>query len=420
MADSAGVGISRMNDIADQDVDSNLLRRAWANSIELESLLQEPLLQNKNLRATVSPGPDPKPLPGKVFTNVTPTGQAAKANRRVTLQFLKSLSGTGRFGDSEALLNNEEQMALKHCSFYANDWAHAVAGESYGIKFRELSATRIFEQIKPLLAQWYGELEGSWIREAIMETRSPNLAKSPLSLAQPLNPNWFFPGLGTSSQPSYDSTAADLENNIGDSMSSVTASNNVLNVRRVLTLADYLEENYIMPLEIAGKSIYLLFCHPDEIRYNLDPSRTDGWSAYWNTGSALQDINQVIQGAVGLIGERILLCRDARCPTATLSGNSADWTITMGYVLPGRTDNRATGRTANTHFNTNYILGANALGVMETEAPHYEEQKDEYNKIYGIGYIGAKGYQLMQWDVDTTSDTSLQSEGTYVVCTSRN
>ena len=86
----------------------------------------------------------------------------------------------------------------------------------------------------------------------------------------------------------------------------------------------------------------------------------------------------------------------------------------------GRNDGRATGRTANVHFNCNYVLGAAGLGVMEMEAPHYEEQKDEYNKIKGIAYIGAKAYQLRQWDVDTISDTSLQSEGTYVICTSRN
>jgi hypothetical protein len=418
MAPSAGVGIIKPASLSDQGVDSGLLREAWANQIYLESLQQEPLFNSPDLMEEIEVGDKPMALPKKIVMNVTPTGQNWKANRKVTLQFLKALSGTGRFGNAETQLGYEEQMQLKYSQFYSNDWSHAASGEAYGIDFRELSATQIYNYIRPLLAQWKAELDGYFYRSAIVETRSPNLAKAPLSLTQPLNPNWFLPGLDTTSQPAYSATAATLEDNVGAAMASVTATDNVFNVRRILTLADYLRDNYIKPVTIAGKQVYLLCLHPDEVRYNIDPSRSDSWAKYWIDSAALQAVDKVVPNVVGQIGD-IICVRDQRAPTATLSGTSADYTISTGYLLPGRNDGRATGRTANVHFNLNYVLGENAIGKYESEVPHYEEQYDEYKKIYGIAYTGAFGCALCNWDLDTQTDSSIQSEGTYICATQR-
>lgn len=419
MAASFGVGINRFNNLSAQGVAGGMLREAWSNQIYLESLQEEPLFNSPAIIEEIKPGPRTAPIPGKVILNVTPTGDNAKANRKVTLQFLKSMSGTGRFGNAERQLGYEEQLVQKYAQFYANDWSHAGSGENYGIDFRESSATQIFNQIKPLLAQWKGELDGYFFRSAIMETRSPNLAKAPLSLGQPLNPNWFLPGLATNNQPEYSAAAATLEDNVGAALTSVTADDNIFNVQRLLTLGDYLQDQYIKPVHLMGRDLYLLCLHPDEVRYNIDPSRTDSWAKYWIDAASLGDIAKVIPGTVGLVGEKVLCVRDQRCPTLTLSGTSADYTLSIGYLQQGRNDNRATGRTDNIHFNLNYVLGAEAIGKYESEMPHYEEQRDEYGKIYGISFTGAFGCALVSWDVDTATDSSIQSEGTYVCPTQR-
>jgi len=417
---TAGVGIAKPNNLATQGVDTGLLRQAWSNMIYLESLQQEPLFDSSMFKEEIKAGDKPRSLPmNKIVLDVTPTGQNAKANRKVTLQFLRSLEGTGRFGNQETLLGNEEQMRLKYAQFYSNDWAHAVSGESYGIDFRELSATQIYDHIRPLLAQWLGELRGYYYRAAILETRSPNLAKSPLSLARPLNPNWYLPGTAAASQPAYSATAATLENNVGAALNAATATDTVFNVRRMLSLGDYLQEKYIKPLMINGKECYVLMLHPDEVRYNLDPSRDDSWAKYWVDAASLSDADKVIPGTIGMVGGRIICVRDQRCPTLTLSGTSADYTLTPGYLLPGRNEGRTTGVTANVHFNANYVLGEHALGHYTSELPHYEEQKDEYGKYYGVAYAGAFGCALVNWDVDTPTDTSIQSEGTFICPTQR-
>ncbi len=414
---SAGVGIVMPNSLSDQGVSTGLLRQAWANQIYVEALQQEPFFNSPALGEQIKVGASETVLPKKVILNVTPTGPNSKANRKVTLQFLKALSGTGRFGNAEVQLGYEEQLALKYAQFYANDWSHAVSGEAYGIDFRELSATSIFNHIRPSLARWKAELDGYFFRSAIVETRSPNLAKAPLSLTQPLNPNWYLPG--ASSQPAYSATAATLEENIGAALAAVTAGDNVFNVRRLLAFADELRDNYIKPVVIGGKECYMLCLHPDEIRYNIDPSRSDSWAKYWVDAAALSDEHKVVPGVVGMVGDSIVCVRDQRCPTATLSGTSADYTITAGYMKPGRNDGRATGRTSNIHFNLNYVLGEAALGKYESEAPHYEEQQDEYKKIYGVAYAGAFGVALVNWDIDTPTDSSIQSEGCYIAATQR-
>jgi hypothetical protein len=417
---TAGVGLAKPNNLATQGVSAGLQREGWSDIVYLESLQQEPLLDNANLREEIEPGDTPKKLPtNKIVLQVTPSGKDWKALRKVTNQFLKALQGAGRYGNQETLLGNEEQMQLLYSSFFSNDWAHAVSAEAYGIDFRELSATQIYEKIGTLLAQWLGEKRGEFYRQAILETRSSNLTYSPLSLTQPLNPNWFLPGALDADQPAYSATAATLENNVGAALAGVTATDNVLNVRRILRLGDYLQERYIKPLTIDGMQLYILMVHPDEHRYLIDPSRSDSFAKYYIDAAALPNVKNVIPGTTGVIGNKVCVVPDWRCPTVKLSGTSADYTISTGYLAPGRQDGRTTGRVANVDFNANYVLGEHALGYYESEMPHFENQYDEYKKYYGKGYIGAFGVQLINWDKDTPTDSTIQSEGTFIVPTQR-
>jgi hypothetical protein len=415
-----GVGLQTPNNLATQGVDTGLLRTAWANDIYMESLMQEPFFNSAGLIETVKVGNDGYQIPQKAFMNVTPSDKNGKAARDIVLSFIKSLSGTGRFGNGERLLGNEEQMVLKYASFYANDWAHAVSGESFGIDFRELTPYQIYEKAKPLLAQWFGELNGYFAREALCETRCLNLSKAPMSLTQPLNPNWYIPSVASSSQPEYSATAAVLEQNVGNLLNTTTSTNMHLTIPRLLSLSDYAHDQYIKEMNVAGYNVHVLCASPDEYRRLIDPNETNSWAGYWNTSAALvNDLNKVIPGVVGVIGESLVVMRDRRAPTLTLGGASSDWSLTFGYMKPGRNDGRATGRTANTHFNLNPLLGANCLAKYEPEMPHYENQYDEFGKYYGVGYIGAFSWQIPIWDVDTSTDTSAQQESSIIVATQR-
>lgn len=419
MATSDGVGITEPESLETMDVDGGLLRKAWSNELTVETLLEEHLFLNANIMEEIKATNEPRTLSEKVIVNVTPGGADGKANRSITLPFLRSLDDTGRFGNAEGLIGNAEILRLKYAQFHAGDWSHAVAGDKYGIDFREMSPLKVYNFVKKLLAQWKGEVTGHMIRSAIFETRSFHLTKAPLSLTQPLNPNWFVPGLADASQPGYDSTAATHEENIGAALAAVTYTDCYLNVSRILDLAEYLKDQYIGTTEQAGTPVYLLYLHPDEIQYNIDPSKSDSWAKYWNSSGAAPDINKVVPGSIGMIGDSIVCVRDQRAPTISLSGNSADYTVGIGYQKQGRSTTRTTARTANTNFNGNYVLGKMALGRYESENPHYEEQLDEFKKIINVGYVGAEGYELVNWDIDTATDDTMQSEGTYIIPTQR-
>lgn len=420
MASTFGVGITKPSNLATQGVDSGLLRTAWANDIYMESLQHEPFFNAAGLIETVKVGNDGYQIPQKCFMNVTPSGKDGKAARDVVLSFCKALSGTGRFGNSERQLGNEEQIQLKYAKFYGNDWSHAVSGESFGIDFRELTPYEIYQKAKPLLAQWFGELNGYFARESLCQTRCTNLTKSPVSLSQPLNPNWFIPGQSTANQPTYKVAPSLLEQEVGNYLGSVTSANCHLTIPRLLTLSDYANDAYIKQMNINGYDCHILLVHPDEYRYLLDPSNDNSWSKYWIDAAALNnDLNKVIPGMLGVIGESLIVVRDRRAPTLTLSGASSSYSTSFGYLKPGRNDTRATARVANTNFNMNMLLGANCLAKYEPEMPHYEEQYDEYDKYYGVGYFGAFSWQLPIWDVDTPTNTSAQQESSMMVPTQR-
>ena len=420
---TSGVGLNKPNSLSQMGVSSGLLRTAWANDIYMESLQQEPFFNSAGLIEVVKIGTEGYQMPNKIFMNVTPSGKDGKGARDVILSFCKSLQGTGRFGNAEGQLGQEERINLKYAKFYANDWSHAVSGESFGIDFRELTPYQIYLKAKPLLAQWFGELNGYFAREATCQTRSLNLTKSPISLSQPLNPNWYVPGVATASQPAYKVSAAVHENLVGAALAGVVDANCHLTIPNLMKISDFAHDKYIKQMNVMGYDVHCLCVHPDEYRYLLDPSNSLSWGKYWVDAAALNnDLNKLFPGMLGVINESLVVMRDRRSPTITLSGTSADYTFTFGYLKPGRNDTRATARVANVNFNANLLYGANALAKFEPEMPHYEEQYDEYDKYYGVGYFGAFAWQLPIWDIDTPADSpslTTQSEGSMMVPTSR-
>jgi hypothetical protein len=409
----------KQTSLSDQGVSSGLLRHAWAADIEMASLLEEPLLNNKDLTTPLKVGEQSK-IPDSVFMDVTPPGKDGKAARDVTHTFIDPLSGTGRYGNSEGMLGNEENAQLRYAKFYANDYSHALAGETFGIDYRELTPTQVYEKANKLLAQWNGERKGYFMRQAICESRALNLTKSPVSLTQPINPHCYVMGVSASSQPTYDPTDyPTYSTSIGAALQA-TYTGIHMSVANLLAFADWAEGKYLKTVNIKGMDVYLLMTHPQEITRLLDPATT-AWANYWVTAAALQikDIDNVVPGLVGVVGGKVAVLRDPRCPTMILGGSSTGYTQTFGYMKMGRNDGRTALATANVSFNANYALCKSALAHYENEPMHYEEQIDEYGKFKNVGIFGSDGYQLPVYDLDTATSSSDRSEGSAVVFTQR-
>lgn len=408
------VGLSGMT----SPVDTGLLQHVWSSDIELEAVQEEPFINSTAINERIL-GSSQKKLPEGMFVTVV-ADATERAARDMTLEFYKSLSGTGVTGTT-SLISNEETPQLKYTKIYANDVKHGFAGQTFGINARELSRYKVYEKAKPLLGQWWGEKEGYYLREALIQTVSANAAASPVSATQRLTKNMYI--VGATSQPSYDTTNATYSTNIGTLLTSTTYTNMTYTITRVIAQAETaINTNYLEPVMLNGKLLYALWMHPDEYRKMIDPSTSSGFSYYWTAASpaATGDLDKLLPGLVGIIADRVAVCLDRRAPTCTMSGNSTSgYTLTFGYMAPGRTDGRTTGTTANTHFNVNYFLGKRAAIKYVTEQPHYEDQYDEYQQYKNIGYFGSYAWNVPMWDVDTATSTSGQQEGCMVSYTQR-
>ncbi|MBU2685947.1 MAG: hypothetical protein KKF27_22110 [Gammaproteobacteria bacterium] len=411
--------------LADMDVDTALLQSVWESKVATEKVLFDPLLAaTKGSVSDMITVDDQTPsgLPvGKAVINVTPKNKGA---RKVTCAFLQALDDGGRYG-TDTLIAYEEERRMKHVSGYANDWKHEVPLDTYGINYRELSPYNIYKATKTDLARWYGENEGYFLRSAIIEGRSPNLASSPISAYQPLNPNCYVLSIADASQPSRysdDDGGNDMEDELGDVVNTATYTSMHNTVPRILAMTKFARINrYTNPLSLPNGPGYLYFVSPAEMLLLRDASQSNSFGYQWLSGAAIQNSADLVPGLKFVVGEAYVV-EDPRCPTITLTGQaSSDYTISVGYMKHGRTDDRATGTTALTHLDVNYLLGEGAVLYYEAEAPHYEKQLDEYGQYENVAYIGACGYCRTDWNVDTNNDSTptIQHEGSMLVLSQR-
>jgi hypothetical protein len=422
MSTTGGVGLVKPVNLADQDVDSGLLRTAWSSDIQFMSLQHDPFFSTETLTETISVGENGKATMGTVPTacivDVTPGDKSDKGARKVTVSYLDALNDNANTGNATSNLGLQETLQLRYFDAYCNDWAHSVAADAYGIDFREVSPYQIYEKIRPLLAQWRGEFNGYQARDGLINRISAEAASAPTLRTQSRNPHYYVPG--ASSQPTFSATSGTWDTAIGTTLAGTTYTDMHLTVPRALSLVDWLMDSYIQPIEWEGYTLYCLLACPEEFRSMHDPSVTASFGNYWVTAAALGsgELRKVIPGAEMVIGDSLVILRDRRSPTLTLSGNASAYTHSYGYMKMGRTSTRATGTTANTHFNVNLLLGRAALMKLEMEAPHFEEQWDEFKKYYAILLAGATTWQVPAFDLDTAS-ASPKAEGSAIVVTQK-
>lgn len=417
------LGLTKPNNLNAQKVDTGLLQKRWNdNQLYMESLQGDPIIGNPDLVKVieVGSGKNKVPFADSLILDITPKDKKGKGARNVELVFLKSLTMAPIEGNGSSLIGNEATLQLKYTNNYANDWAAGVVEDVYGIDFREIANYGIYSEIRPLLAQWLNEVRGMYARQAYITRISQNLTTAPISMTASLNPNWYFPALSAASQPAYDATLNNLEQNIGVAATTIGASA-LLNVPELLTLIDYAREvKYIEPMTIAGKPMYVLFACTDQVRRLRDPSVANSWGAYYNVVTATEDVKKVVPNAEITIGDELLVVRDPRYATMTKSGTASDWNLSFGYLKYGRTSTRTSLRNTS-NFDVNIFAGRGSLCVYEPEAPHYENQPDEYGKYKGTGLFGAVGYQTPIWDLDAAQQSSAtaQQESSMIIPTSR-
>lgn len=414
---STALGMTSPQTIDGMSVDA-LLQQVWNNKAYLESVKPDPIFNNRDLIHPISVV-DRQPVPAteQLFLNVTPKNTGA---RNVTLAFIAAFDMDPVEGNSQ-FIGSETDFEMKWTKCYANDWAGGVTLQNFGIDARELKNYGLNQEARRLLYQWRSEILGYYAREALVQRISHNLTVSPVSLTQTYNKNWWVPSLSDADQPEYDETAASHATNIGMALNSAAMSA-VLTPSYLLQLIDYLENSYIMPVRIGGKLYWVMLTAPREIRRLRDPSVSASFGAYFKDAAAITDVNKVIPTAELIVADNLILVRDPRVPTSSISGTGSAYTISFGYDKAGRSSTKTSGISeagAVTYHYLNIVMGGGALMWYEPEKEHNEKQPDEYSQYEGNALFGAIGYQTPVWNIDSdaASSSTAQQESSFIVPT---
>lgn len=412
---ATNLGMTSPQTIDGMSVDA-LLQVVYHNKAYLEAVKPDPIFNNRDLIKPVQVV-DRQAIPAmdQLFINITPKNTGA---RNITLAFIAALNMDPIEGNTQ-FIGNEDQFEMKWTKCYANDWAGGVTLQKFGIDARELRNYNLNGEAKRLLYQWRTEILGKYAREALVQRYSHNLAASPVSLTQTYNKNWWFPSLSDSAQPSYNATAATHATAIGTAAASA-GMNAVLTPSYCLELIDYLENQFIMPVNIGGNTYYAMLTAPREIRRLRDPAVTQSFGAY--VQNSTPDIKKLIPTSQLVIGEKLILIHDPRIPTMTYAGSGSAYTLSFGYEKAGRSTTRTTSVSsagATEHWFANIVMGAGCLMWYEPEKTHEEKQPDEYRQYEGDALFQAIGYQTPVWNVDDDAATSstAQQESSFIVPT---
>lgn len=330
-----------------------------------------------------------------------------KGKRAGVMTLLKRISGSGVTGRS-VLLGNEQDQDTREQLCYGNDVAQAIATEQYGIDANEKSPYGLLPMVQPQLTDWMKEIRGQYMRQALLQKYSVNLTVAPHSLTQVWNENILVKNVAmttaaSNDQPDYQnaaSAAAYLED-IGDALNAAgtTAASNwdVRFLNRIIYWATVVKK--IEPLD-NGK--YVVLVPSRQAAILKDPQATTSISGLFINSNVLEFANVGKDQYLGDFGP-LMLFEDPRAPIVKLTGADTSWAVTAYYKGAGDDDDRA-GVTGSV-YDVGFLLGKGALIEGEYEAPHFEDELQNYGKIKGIGIAAGFGFQRSVWLNDSTSET---------------
>lgn len=419
---TSGVGLHDPATLSGMSVDTALLQKGWDTAkIYRESVQADPLLGNADFTEVIeSDGGTVVSMPkNKLIIDVTPKSKVGKAARSIELVFLKSLSVAPVEGNASEVLGSETTLSLKRTSVQANDWGAGVSTQKFGIDYRELMMAYGIDKFVPdLLKQWRGELFSYYARQAMIERISHNLTAAPVSATAGVNPNFWFINGAVGTQPAYDSTLATYKTQIGAAATSLYGSTQRPTIPAIIELLrNARETRYLSPVEFNGKQLYFYLCPSPEFDYLRDPSQDNSFTRYWRDVGAITDIQKTMPSTPILsMGDECIIVRDPRYASMVVSGTSAAYTLTFGYLKYGRTSTRSSTAAAG-YFRLGMFMGAGSLVKYEPEMPHDETQDDVYKKYQGNANMGAIGFNLPVWDLDDAdiTDATAQQESCMVI-----
>jgi len=373
-----------------------------------------------------------------------PGGEGKGPNQSVVMTMALPLNQAPVVGPGGILLGNEEDVSLRYGKFYYQEIKKAVKQWEYGYYHNDTAYLDINGGNPQRLKRWHSEYFDLRCHQSLLLRVEDALVSAPTSLAQTLNPHVLIPNASTP-RVLWDKTPPTRTAGAADSLgwySSASYADNPSFVEDVVEalmtacgtgstpkclpnndlwamIAWYCED--VMMFEkvmLDGMETIILLCPPRIIDWAMN---------YGNTGSITSILHkpdvymtkdrECLPGEVGRIKDKLLLVRDPRYCTLTVSGSSGSYALTPGFMYPGNYDKRNKNPWSNTSGATNYSfdvimgLGGNALAEYLVD-PLNTDLSEFYNykQIKGLGSYLGSGMQIPMWDLDSGSQLDGASE----------
>jgi hypothetical protein len=331
-----------------------------------------------------------KKIPNAIYMTISE--KALSESWRAVITMLYKLRDAGVFGDDQAV-GREEQTETKACEIYRNNCRKVVSVPKYGTDELDAKYLGLFEQHVDNLAEWNKDQEDLEIHQALLETYGETLRHGETqSVCLPnWNPNVFVAGMDAfGTLPAYSPNSATYTTNIRNAITALGGAGNVpgLTADVLSNISNYALRKRIERLDIPdvpGGKGYIVTISEIQAMYLGDPA----WAAR-NLGNlylARASLPEKVMNWPGVIGmyKDLLLVVDVRAATVDTAGAG----LTAGYVYPGDNDQRI--RTKSQALDVVTVHGKGAVWKWEPEKLHSISQRDDYDKIEGVGTACVRG-----------------------------
>jgi len=320
----------------------------------------------------------------------TPTGKPIEMLKQfmpegrdnMLIPFLKYLTGDPTFGDT-VLKGTGEQMALRWLRTYVNQSRKAVMKRSGKMSEQRLKWTKLYNQAKPLLVDYFAKLENQNVFRAFYEGVSWELSKGDnydgLGLVKRYHPNWYYLSAATTisavGTAKYFKTAANLDT----ALAAITGFETTIDIlRKLRVLCMRLKLPQIVTKK--GYKFWMLIVHPDTHRRIKED--TDYKAAVRAAFNAKMLDEPELHGAVDVI-EGFAIFED-------IVGIRA-WDGTNKYLF-GDTFVLSTEPSVLGTSTNSIVVGGSAIGKGIAESLHFTQEIDDHENTIEIGGAMVNGY----------------------------
>ena len=382
----------------DPSTNSALLKKAFETEVKMQSSPAD-ILEALTGVAYAREAP-----PDDIVMKVNLSG----GNYQETFPLLLDLDNSPTEG-RDLLAGNGEDQRLKHLTVFSNDFSHAVNSRTFGIDFHTTeNAYGLYSKAKPQLAKYRKEIRGRYKREALLERYSSNLTKAPTSKTQEWNSHIYVQNSG---EVTYDSTLSTYTEAIGDAITTQgTTSAGHWDFNLLDVIAHYAPNEWnLEPVNDDGMYAVMV---PSHQTFFLNQHQNNASLATLRRDVYLKDQNELaMKGYLGNY-RNLILFEDLRAPRLDRTGSDGSWALTGYYYEPG-SDNRSSASTR--PIDVGFVLGKNALAEAVHEEMHIEEHDDEFGKFVEIGFFEGAGFQTVEYDEDSETDTSRRNQNSAAI-----